>query len=99
MIVYNGQEVLRMKKLGLLVAFLNICAVTQAGFINVVCSNPDDPDFDATHEWYFYPDEQLVTLEETYVVVGPDSVYVDSLTDTDPDLSMTKNVKNENGSE
>ncbi len=86
-----------MRKVSLLIAILSVCAFAQAGFVSVVCSNPDDANFDATHEWGFVPETQSVWLEETYVVVGPDSVYVDGLTTEDPDLSMTKNVLNGNG--
>ena len=87
-----------MKRFSVLVAILSICAFSQAGiFLDVTCSNPDDTDFDATHTWAFVPEDQLVWLEETYLVVGPDSVYVDGTTDGDPILWMTKAVLNDNG--
>ena len=86
-----------MRKIGFVLALLSICAFSHAGFVNVVCSNPDEPDFDATHQWDFEPDTQSVWLIETYDHTGTDSVYVDGLTDTDPDLSLTKHVTNTNG--
>ncbi|MCI0498691.1 MAG: PEP-CTERM sorting domain-containing protein [Planctomycetales bacterium] len=87
-----------MRKIGLLVAILGVCAVAQAGvFLDVVCSNPNDPTFDATHTWGFVPEQQLVWLQEQYLIVGPDSVYVSGVTEGDPDLTMTKAVTNSNG--
>jgi hypothetical protein len=85
-----------MRKFIVLAALLSICAFVQAGFIDVVCSNPDDPTFDATHTWDFVPEQQKVWLVENYVVEGPDSVYVSGETNTDPDLWMTKAVTNSN---
>jgi hypothetical protein len=83
-----------MKKILLILSMLVMCAIAQAGFTTVVCSNPT---FDANHQWGFVIGEQKVWLQETYVVVGTDSVFVDGTTNTDPDLWMTKAVKNQNG--
>lgn len=86
-----------MKKTILLIALLLFVVSVQAGFVDVVCSNDADPDFDATHEWAFDYDNQLVWLIETYDHPGVDSVNVTGLTDEDPDLTMTKDVTNSNG--
>lgn len=86
-----------MRKTILLTVILVLSASLQAGFVNVICSNPEEPDFDATHEWGFVFATQSVWLEENYDHVGTDSVYVSGVTDTDPDLSMTKAVTNSNG--
>jgi hypothetical protein len=86
-----------MRKTTLIAAILVFSATLHAGFLNVICSNPDDPTFDATHQWAFVFDTQSVWLIESYTHTGTDSVYVDGETNEDPILSMTKAVTNENG--
>lgn len=86
-----------MRKTILLTALFVLSASLQAGFVSVICSNDADPDFDATHEWGFDFENQSVYLIEDYLHWGPDSVNVSGITETDPDLSMTKAVTNLNG--
>jgi hypothetical protein len=81
----------------LLTTIFVLSVALQAGFLEVICSNPNEPDFDSTHNWGFDFNNQSVWLEETYDHLGTDSVYVSGKTDEDPDLTMTKAVTNSNG--
>lgn len=85
-----------MKKALLLTALFSIATILQAGFIDVVCTFDDDPQSEH-HDWGFVAAEQKVWLVESYKYVGSDSVTVSGVTNEDPDLWMTKSVKNENG--
>lgn len=86
-----------MRKAILLTTIFVLSAALQAGFLEVICSNPDEPDFDSTHNWGFVFEDQLVWLEEIYDHLGTDSVYVSGKTDEDQLLTMTKAVTNSNG--
>lgn len=72
----------------------------QAGFLSVCCVSGDDPS-PMTWDWEVMPDSgnALLSLNELYGADrGPQyDVHVQGETDSDPVISITKNVKNTTG--
>ena len=89
-----------MRKAGLVAAILGLCVISQAGVIldSFLCTFDDDPTGE-NHSWSYDYANDVLTLIETYDHPGVDTVNVSGLTDTDPDLTMTKAVLNDNGSD
>lgn len=90
-----------MRKIGLFVVLLGMCAVAQAGvtplFENFQCDFPDD---NVTHSWVFTGDNNAgyaLYLSETYFAVGQDRVYMSGTTNEDPTFHIQKTVTNDNG--
>jgi hypothetical protein len=87
-----------MRKIGFLVAVLGLCAIAQAGVVlnSFECTFDDDP-LGENHEWSYDYATDTLTLAETYVLVGTDSVNMFVETDDDPIVHIIKTVTNDNG--